>query len=1392
MAITENALPASPLERSSVSHIDLSKTFNTTGTKKNRNQNSTPSSSSRKPMGNLNRLSGHAKPLGLLSPPSSQINVLSGEPDSERNSDRHSDYEPREKDEDPARLLISPPPEEELQQINISQRSSFHKPSTSHLNDSTKSIPTSSIAPSHSKRKRSMAATHSFVGSSYTTIHNGDFATDAQATPNPKPRKQSRKFNRAHVRTVSNQSDTSIQTTPSPTQGSRIATSTLTEQELLPLPSSLTGHSVQATPSRKRRQSKLMRSPHTFNPNADYIPPFRTDSDEESINVENDQLRWPYTKKAVRIGRRSVTPATIPPYEPPPVVFTPPREVVHSPVTSTTKSKRKVGKSKGLRLDLHIKSEPPDIDYLNAPMPPPSPTDDPLLLSGPPEGSCTPSRSRTMRNASVSADFAQNIRKQPSFALEEESLPPSSPPAQEDSSSPSQATYHWPNTGVVQEDDRSTDSMELDMQPHEYAEMEGIPYFGFGLEGFAVASAGAWSDSDEEGPPHTPVRETGVIDEGIGEFTGHWRMTQVPTKADPPSSTTRTRMDDWGRPKSPYPYRRPSSSSSIPRVGSTSPSPSHPKSRVDPSATAEVEKADRSVPLADEDHTITLHPPLTELSKAQEAEARSYHEHKNIEDAEEQEEQEVRALSISPDDEGEDSADEEEVRRLSLGPEQQFEEKDSDSEQEESEVEDLDFSGASFGMMAGDNIAEPSGVAATAHTPRRVHSAESQAWSSPAPLRDLAFLSDKRRGNARLSALERAKELFGTRSSPVKPLSGLARIFDDDEQDAEAAHSSHQASERPITVDEVFEEEEEELKMDAAEDAAEMSSGDESDPMSQDPGLVQITSSDPKAAARAAAILKQHDYDCFTKIVLRQQQQHTREISHYTIEKLKRDSRRKTLSGAGISKGKPRSTPRRSLGTVVGDMVYIPGSPVTTLGGLLKEAEKEVQEEQFRGVSPRISKSGSPMPENNALVGMGLGERAPYRTPLPAKYGLAIRPRSTLVHEIEVVDVEDDHQNDQQLGYKEWTKEEWRILDACFTDERIDLASRSSSNSNSSPLNDGHEDVLLAEVDFVDVDVVVQRFIVEMGGDDITNARGWSRDSLRARAKAIQKKQRAGHVAPPTTPYTPRTMSREPSSSMEVPDFTPLNRRPFPLRNPILLPPPGGSTAPFSSIPEDIVEEPRRHKVPSTLLAPRYSHLLHEAVAISRELASEEPSLTNSKMETLSHLSFGDPTVKTSSLPKAGLGRLFSYIPGFLKPPASNRKAHDSKPGLPLPPAEIIDKHRGPIVTPARPPAPKSKPPKELVNLHHQPVPDKKEKSKIPRKIPQRMVQLNQVGLPKERQESTVRPRRSSGGSVKDLIKTFESFDDNAHHTASVRNIGNWKKGLPGSEKSCGKPLWKP
>ncbi|KAJ3988967.1 hypothetical protein F5890DRAFT_1583098 [Lentinula detonsa] len=1390
MANPENAYLANPSPRNSVPRIDLSKAVNFTSAKKNKNKNSTPSSSSltRKPMDNLNRTSSHTKPLGLLSPPSSQTDVLSGELDSERKLDHYIEYGSRERDEDSARLLISPPPEEELQQVIISRRSSFNRPSKSYPNDTTKSIPSSSLALSHSKRKRSVVSTSSYVGTLSAAVHDDitTNTTEAQTTPNPKPRKQSRKFNRAHVRTYSNQSDISMEAIPSPTRGSGIVSSASTEHGSFPLPSSLADGDVHTTPRRKRRQSKLIQSPHVANPNADYIPPVQANSDEESVDAENNQP-WPFAKRAERMGRRSITPAPIPPYEQPSVVFTPPREVVLNPVTSVTRSRqrRKVGKSKGLKLDTQIKSEPPDNEYLNAPMPPASPTDDPLLLSGPPESSFTPSRSRIMRDASVSADIVQNIQKRPSFTHDAESLPPSSPPTQDDSSSPSQITYHWLNEGIVQ-DDWSTDSMELSIQPQEHAELEAYPHFM--LDDFLVATADSWSDTDDEGLPRTPVRATRIIDEGIGEFTGHWRTTQIPTKADPPSSATRSRMDEWGRPKSPYPYRRPSSSAIMHRIGTTSPSPSHPQSRANSSAAEKVlslddastitvssQRNDQAAEVAQDDgfEPTTVEPSTT----SQDAET-------HFENEEENEEQEVRALSLPPDNEDEESTNEEEVRRLSLGPDEVDRKDGYDSTQEEAKARDPNLNDAPD-TMPGNNVVGPSSFMPTI-TPHHVHSAHT--LSSPAPLRDLPFLSrspDKRHPNTRVSALGRAKELFGTRLSPEKPSSDPAHVFNHDEQEIEVSNGIEQMKKK--TASDVEKGEELLLPL-STEDIGEMSSGDESDPINQDPGLIQITSSDPKAAARAAAILKQHDYDCYTKIVLKQQQQRVREKTpHTTIEKLKRDNRRKTLSGAGICKGQARTTLRHSLGTVIGDMVYMPGSPVTTLGGLLEEAEREVQVEQSKGLTPRVPKSIS---KENALVGMALGERPSYQTPLPAKYGLATGP-STFARGVK--DLEDGSRHGEQSAFREWSKEEWKILDACFTDERIDLASKSSSVSCLSTFNDRDDEIPLAEVDLVDVDNVIERFIIESGG--VINGCSWSRDNLRARTKAIQKKQRAGHIAPPTTPYTSRntSTSREPSFTMEIPDFTPLPRRPlpFPPSRESVLPSPAGPAALFSNIPEDVTEAPRRRKVPATLLAPRYSHLLDQAVAISRELPSVENSMDSSEVNGGQTSSILDAPTQ----PKTGLGRLFSYLPGFLTSPASStRKARDVKLGLPLPPAEILDKLRGPIITPARPPVPKNKAPKELVNLNHQPVPEKKETSMIPRRIPQRMVKLNQVGLPEERQQSagpSSRPRRSSGASVKDLVKTFESFDDSADHTANARSIRNWKKGLLGGENND-KPVWKP
>jgi hypothetical protein len=54
----------------------------------------------------------------------------------------------------------------------------------------------------------------------------------------------------------------------------------------------------------------------------------------------------------------------------------------------------------------------------------------------------------------------------------------------------------------------------------------------------------SWSSSDGGGSS-----------EQEGEYTGKFRVLQVPTKADPPTSGTRERAEQWGRPISPFPRR---------------------------------------------------------------------------------------------------------------------------------------------------------------------------------------------------------------------------------------------------------------------------------------------------------------------------------------------------------------------------------------------------------------------------------------------------------------------------------------------------------------------------------------------------------------------------------------------------------------------------------------------------------------------------------------------------------------------------------------------------------------------------------------------------------------------------------------------------------------------
>jgi hypothetical protein len=62
---------------------------------------------------------------------------------------------------------------------------------------------------------------------------------------------------------------------------------------------------------------------------------------------------------------------------------------------------------------------------------------------------------------------------------------------------------------------------------------------------FNLAANGedSWSSSDDGSS------------EQEGEYTGKFRVMQVPTKADPPTSGTRERIEQWGRPISPFPRR---------------------------------------------------------------------------------------------------------------------------------------------------------------------------------------------------------------------------------------------------------------------------------------------------------------------------------------------------------------------------------------------------------------------------------------------------------------------------------------------------------------------------------------------------------------------------------------------------------------------------------------------------------------------------------------------------------------------------------------------------------------------------------------------------------------------------------------------------------------------
>ena len=140
---------------------------------------------------------------------------------------------------------------------------------------------------------------------------------------------------------------------------------------------------------------------------------------------------------------------------------------------------------------------------------------------------------------------------------------------------------------------------------------------------------------------------------------------------------------------------------------------------------------------------------------------------------------------------------------------------------------------------------------------------------------------------------------------------------------------------------------------------------------------------------------------------------------------------------------------------VIGDKVIIPGTPVTTLPELLQDVEKEVAREAtlsawsvrtFFGTQNRQDPLKTPIPERSKDKTTSLVPNTPY-----------------------------------PVGKRGWTKDDWKLLDACFTDQRLQLGNV--------------EEGLLASVDIVALDDVITRFVSLMGGQSLIDTFGdlWTR-----------------------------------------------------------------------------------------------------------------------------------------------------------------------------------------------------------------------------------------------------------------------------------------------------------
>lgn len=313
--------------------------------------------------------------------------------------------------------------------------------------------------------------------------------------------------------------------------------------------------------------------------------------------------------------------------------------------------------------------------------------------------------------------------------------------------------------------------------------------------------------------------------------------------------------------------------------------------------------------------------------------------------------------------------------------------------------------------------------------------------------------------------------------------------------------------------------------------------------------------------------------------------------------------------------------------------------------------------------------------------------------------------------------------------------------------------------------------------------------------------------------EALRKRQRNGHGAPPTPSLTTRhNFISSPSSSMIVPEFTPTPaERIRRFKYPGLDSGTATSTPNFSDRLFKAPLPPSMTGMTTSSLNEAFARIANSSQDVDdssvagfstpSRAGTPESNASNDGLSELPEMNniLSTPTTsrvqRQEQTPMSAVKRSLNYISSWLRPgmfKSKEQQRASSLPGLPVPPADVLGKARGPVATPSKKPAQRPTHPKEQVTL--QPAPAPQPPSKIPR-VAKRLVDLQHVPTPPPKPlVAKTMSRRSSGSSVKDLVKEFEDMEQSKvkplpPRVAELRRMGSLDtlKGKQGH-----KPAWKP